>query len=161
RNVLVTCISRVTPSARTHMGARLIGSDRSWNRILAAWRLGGLVGQDLPPRRQERQGTNREGRPMRKWWNVLAGAHRRAAGVPRGLAAVTAGAAAQHLWLDEASRALAETATRYGLPHAAALVALAALVTPERSLARALLAIAGSAVALGMTLFSGSLYALA
>src|SRR5262249_49646769 len=78
-----------------------------------------------------------------------------------GLAAVAAGAAAQHLWVDEASRALAETAIRYGLPHTAALVALAALVTPGRSLARALLAVAGRAMALRMTLVSGSSYALA
>jgi len=78
-----------------------------------------------------------------------------------GLAAVTAGAAAQHLWVDGAARALSETAIRYGLPHAAALVALAALPTPARRLTRGLLALAGAVLALGVTLFAGALYALA
>jgi len=78
-----------------------------------------------------------------------------------GLAAVTAGAAAQHLWVDEAARALAETAIRYELPHAAALVALAALPASSRRLTRGLLALAGAALGLGVTLFAGSLYALA
>jgi uncharacterized membrane protein YgdD (TMEM256/DUF423 family) len=90
---------------------------------------------------------------MRKWWIVAAGLN--------GLAAVAAGAAAQHVWIDDADRALADTAVRYGLPHAAALLALGALPNPGRKLARGLLAIAGSALALGATLFSGSLYALA
>ncbi len=90
---------------------------------------------------------------MRRWWIVAAGLN--------GLAAVTAGAAAQHLWADDAARTLADTAVRYGLPHAAALAALAALPTPARKLARALLAVAGAALALGATLFAGSLYALA
>jgi uncharacterized membrane protein YgdD (TMEM256/DUF423 family) len=90
---------------------------------------------------------------MRKWWIVAAGLN--------GLAAVTAGAAAQHLWVDEPARALAETAIRYGLPHAAALLAVGALPVPARKLARALLALAGAALALGVTLFAGGLYALA
>ncbi len=90
---------------------------------------------------------------MRKLWIVAAGLN--------GLAAVTAGAAAQHLWADEPARALADTAIRYGLPHAAALLALGALPRPARRLARGLLAIAGTVLALGVTLFSGALYALA
>ena len=90
---------------------------------------------------------------MRKLWIVLAGLN--------GLAAVTAGAAAQHLWVDEAARALADVAIRYGLPHAAVLVALAALPSPARRLARGLLAVAGTSLALGVTLFAGALYALA
>ena len=90
---------------------------------------------------------------MRKLWIVAAGLN--------GLAAVTAGAAAQHLWADEPARELAETAIRYGLPHAAALVALGALPKPARRLARGLLGCAGVALALGITLFAGALYALA
>ena len=90
---------------------------------------------------------------MRKLWIVLAGFN--------GLAAVTAGAAAQHLWVDEAARGLAEIAVRYGLPHAAVLVALAALPSPDRKLARGLLAVTGTSLALGVTLFAGALYALA
>ena len=90
---------------------------------------------------------------MRKWWIVAAGLN--------GLAAVTAGAAAQHLWADEAARELAAIAVRYGLPHAAALLALGALPKPSRRLARALLGWAGAALALGVTLFAGALYALA
>lgn len=90
---------------------------------------------------------------MRKWWIVAAGLN--------GLAAVTAGAAAQHLWVDEPARALADTAIRYGLPHAAALLALGALPTPSRALARGLLSLAGAILALGVTLFAGGLYSLA
>jgi uncharacterized membrane protein YgdD (TMEM256/DUF423 family) len=71
------------------------------------------------------------------------------------------GAAAQHLWVDEAARALADTAIRYGLPHAAALLALGALPMSTRKLARALFAFAGTALAFGVTLFAGALYALA
>ena len=88
---------------------------------------------------------------MRKLWIVAAGIN--------GLAAVTAGAAAQHLWADDTARALADTAIRYGLPHAAALLALGALPVPARRLARGLLAIAGAVLALGATLFAGALYA--
>ncbi|MGH7126589.1 MAG: DUF423 domain-containing protein [Stellaceae bacterium] len=90
---------------------------------------------------------------MRKLWIVAAGLN--------GLAAVTAGAAAQHLWVDASARALADTAIRYGLPHAAALLALGALPTSPRKLARGLVAVAGAALALGVTLFAGALYALA
>lgn len=91
---------------------------------------------------------------MRRWWIVAAGLN--------GLAAVTAGAAAQHLWGENtASAELADTAVRYGLPHAAALLALGALPTPARKLARRLLAVAGGSLALGATLFASALYALA
>src|SRR5579883_1796696 len=89
---------------------------------------------------------------MRRWWIVAAGLN--------GLAAA-AGASVQHLGTDEAARALAETAVRYGLPHAAALLALGALPTPGRRLARGLLAAAGASLTLGTTLFAGTLYALA
>jgi uncharacterized membrane protein YgdD (TMEM256/DUF423 family) len=91
---------------------------------------------------------------MRRWLIVAAGLN--------GLAAVTAGAAAQHLWGDTAGSAqLAETAVRYGLPHAAALLVLGALPVPSRKLARGLLAGASASLALGVTLFAGALYALA
>ena len=88
---------------------------------------------------------------MRRLWIVAAGIN--------GLAAVTAGAAAQHLWVDDAARALADTAIRYGSPHAAALLALGALPVPVRRVACGLLAIAGTVLALGVTLFAGALYA--
>jgi uncharacterized membrane protein YgdD (TMEM256/DUF423 family) len=91
---------------------------------------------------------------MRRWLIVAAGLN--------GLTAVTAGAAAQHLWGDTAGSAhLAETAVRYGLPHAVALLVLGALPVPSRKLARGLLAGAGASLALGVTLFAGALYALA
>jgi uncharacterized membrane protein YgdD (TMEM256/DUF423 family) len=91
---------------------------------------------------------------MRRWLIVAAGLN--------GLAAVTAGAAAQHLWGDTAGSAqLAETAVRYGLPHAVVLLVLGALPVPSRKLARGLLAAAGASLALGVTLFAGTLYALA
>src|SRR5690242_8523548 len=91
---------------------------------------------------------------MRRWLIVAGGLN--------GLAAVTAGAAAQHLWGDTAGSAqLAETAVRYGLPHAVALLVLGALPVPSRKLAGGLLAAAGASLALGVTLFAGVLYALA
>lgn len=91
---------------------------------------------------------------MRRLWLVLAALN--------GLAAVAIGAAAQHLWAADPHRiAFAQTGVRYGLPHAAALLALAALPAPARSIARGLLGAAGSCFALGATLFSGSLYAAA
>jgi len=77
-----------------------------------------------------------------------------------GFAAVAVGALTQHLWAGDPHRALlAEIAVRYGLPHAAALVALVALPKPEKG--ALLLAAAGSSLALGVTLFAMSLYALA
>lgn len=91
---------------------------------------------------------------MRRWWIVAAGLN--------GLAAVGMGAAAQHLWGEAvASAQLAETAVRYGLPHAVALLVLGTLPVPARRLARGLLAAAGASLALGVTLFASALYALA
>lgn len=91
---------------------------------------------------------------MRRVWIVAAGLN--------GLAAVAVGAATQHLWAGDPHRVLlSETAVRYGLPHAAVLLALVALPIPQRRLARGLLALAGACLALGVTLFSGSLFALA
>ncbi|HEV3176548.1 MAG TPA: DUF423 domain-containing protein [Stellaceae bacterium] len=91
---------------------------------------------------------------MRRLWIVAAGLN--------GLAAVAVGAAVQHVWTDDTPRALlAETGVRYGLPHAAALLALGVLPIPTRKLARGLLAAAGSSLALGVTLFAGTLYILA
>ena len=91
---------------------------------------------------------------MRRVWIVAAGLN--------GLAAVAVGAAAQHLWAGDPHRVLlSETAVRYGLPHAAVLLALVAIPIPQRRLARGLLALAGACLALGVTLFSGSLFALA
>jgi uncharacterized membrane protein YgdD (TMEM256/DUF423 family) len=92
---------------------------------------------------------------MRQWWIVAAGLN--------GLAAVTLGAAAQHdIWEIDPQRArLVEMAVRYGLPHAAALLALGALPVPARKLARGLVAAAGGSLAFGMTLFAGALYGLA
>jgi len=79
-----------------------------------------------------------------------------------GLGASIAGAAAQHLWAgDPHALMLAETGVRYGLPHAAWLLALAALPIPSGRAARLLLRAAGTALAGGVTLFSFSLYALA
>jgi len=79
-----------------------------------------------------------------------------------GLAAVAVGAAAQHLWAGDPHRVfLSETAVRYGMPHAAVLLALAAIPVPSRRLARALLTLAGICLAVGATLFAGSLFALA
>jgi uncharacterized membrane protein YgdD (TMEM256/DUF423 family) len=89
---------------------------------------------------------------MRQLWMVAAGLN--------GLAAVAIGAAAQHLWAGDPHRTmLAEIAVRYGLPHAAVLVALVALPAPAT--ATSFLAAAGGSLALGVTLFSGSLYGLA
>ena len=89
---------------------------------------------------------------MRRLWLLAAGLN--------GLAAVALGALARHLWGDDPHRVLvAETAVRYGLPHAAALIALVALPKPERG--ALLFGAAGSSLALGVTLFAMSLYALA
>ena len=91
---------------------------------------------------------------MRRWLIVAAGLN--------GLAAVSVGAVVQHAWTPDAGHALlAETAVRYELPHAVALLALGALPTPAGNLARRLLAAAGGSLALGATLFAGALYALA
>jgi uncharacterized membrane protein YgdD (TMEM256/DUF423 family) len=84
-----------------------------------------------------------------------------AAGI-NGLGAITAGALAQHLWAGDLHRLmLAETGVRYGLPNAAALLALAVLAQLADKKPHRLLSAAGAALAFGTTLFSFSLYALA
>ena len=89
---------------------------------------------------------------MRQLWMIAAGLN--------GAAAVAVGAAAQHLWAGDPHRVmLVETAVRYGLPHAAVLLALVAL--PRPAAAASLFAVAGGSLALGVTLFSASLYGLA
>lgn len=91
---------------------------------------------------------------MRQFLLVAAGLN--------GLAAVALGAAAQHLWAtDPAAQALVETGVRYGLPHAAVLVALAAIPKLDASTAGRLHGAAALSLGVGTTLFSGSLYALA
>jgi len=91
---------------------------------------------------------------MRRVLLILAGLN--------GLAAVVLGAAAQHLWAaDSGARALVETGVRYGLPHAAVSVALAAFPAQGSVLGRRLHAGAGLSLAVGTTLFCGGLYALA
>ena len=79
-----------------------------------------------------------------------------------GLAATAIGAVAQHLWAgDLAAQSLVETGVRYALPHAAALVALAAFPAPSADWARRLHRAAAMSLAVGTTLFSASVYGLA
>lgn len=76
-----------------------------------------------------------------------------------GAIAVAADAAATHLLAGDAYRlGLAATASRYGLIHAAALIALALLVERRGGL---WLAVAGWCFVGGEVLFCGSLYVLA
>ncbi len=70
-----------------------------------------------------------------------------------GLVAVAAGAFAAHGIADPVAARLVETASRYQMWHALALLALAALPIRARA--------AQAAFVLGVALFSGSLYALA
>ena len=91
---------------------------------------------------------------MRWPWILVSGLN--------GVAAVVVGALSQHLWAGDPHRLmLAETGVRYGLPHAAALLAMTALPMPPGRAARQLLSAAGLVLAPGVTLFSFSLYALA
>ncbi|HEX3499527.1 MAG TPA: DUF423 domain-containing protein [Stellaceae bacterium] len=77
-----------------------------------------------------------------------------------GILAVAAGAAASHLFANDAQRlALMETGAHYAMYHALALLALAALAEHSKEDA-ALLAAAWLFIA-GTVLFSGSLYLLA
>lgn len=76
-----------------------------------------------------------------------------------GLVSVTAGAAGAHLAAFGGAVELLRTAALYGLPHAAALVGLSALVRERESPGLAL-TIAGWAFAFGALLFSVSLIAL-
>jgi uncharacterized membrane protein YgdD (TMEM256/DUF423 family) len=79
-----------------------------------------------------------------------------------GLAATAIGAVAQHLWAgDPGARMLVETGVRYALPHAAVLVALAAFPVPSTDKARRLHGAAAISLAVGTTLFSGGVFALA
>ena len=84
-----------------------------------------------------------------------------AAGALLGLLAVVAGAAGTHALrdaLDADALRVFETAARFQMYHALALLAVGLLAIRRRSLA---LNVAGALFALGTLLFSGSLYALA
>jgi uncharacterized membrane protein YgdD (TMEM256/DUF423 family) len=77
-----------------------------------------------------------------------------------GAASVTAGALAAHLADDPKAAELLRTGALYGMVHAAALVAFIALAQgrePRRSTA----VVAGWSFAVGIVLFSGSLFVLA
>jgi uncharacterized membrane protein YgdD (TMEM256/DUF423 family) len=80
-----------------------------------------------------------------------------------GLAAVIADASARHLLAGDPARLdLASTAARYGLVHAAALLALAALLRhAERGAPRAWLLGAAWCFVAALVLFCGTLYWLA
>jgi uncharacterized membrane protein YgdD (TMEM256/DUF423 family) len=77
-----------------------------------------------------------------------------------GLASVVAGALAAHLTGDARAAELLRTGALYGMVHAAALIAVIALAQgrePRRGAAW----VAGWSFALGIVLFSGSLFVLA
>jgi uncharacterized membrane protein YgdD (TMEM256/DUF423 family) len=77
-----------------------------------------------------------------------------------GLASVVAGALAAHLASDARTAELLRTGALFGMVHAAALIAVIALAQgrePRRGAAW----VAGWSFALGIVLFSGSLFALA
>ena len=79
-----------------------------------------------------------------------------------GLVAVAAGAAASHLFADDARRlALMDTGARYAMYHALALLTLAALAGAGKRATDRFLAIAAWLFIAGTVLFSGSLYLLA
>jgi uncharacterized membrane protein YgdD (TMEM256/DUF423 family) len=92
---------------------------------------------------------------MERVWILLAGLS--------GAAGVAAEAAARHVLAGDPHRlGLADTGGRYGLVHAVALLALAALVTRAApGPGRLVLALAGWCFAAGLVLFPGSLYLLA
>ena len=77
-----------------------------------------------------------------------------------GLASVVAGALAAHLGADAKAAELLRTGALYGMVHAAALIAVIALAQ-GREPRRGAAAVAGWSFALGIVLFSGSLFALA
>jgi uncharacterized membrane protein YgdD (TMEM256/DUF423 family) len=77
-----------------------------------------------------------------------------------GMASVIAGALAAHLADDPKTADLLRTGALYGMIHATALIAVIALAQ-GREPRRGAAAIAGSSFALGIVLFSGSLFALA
>ena len=75
-----------------------------------------------------------------------------------GLASVVAGALAAHLAADVRAAELLRTGALYGMVHAAALIAVIALAQ-GREPRRGAAAVAGWSFALGIVLFSGSLFA--
>jgi uncharacterized membrane protein YgdD (TMEM256/DUF423 family) len=77
-----------------------------------------------------------------------------------GLISVAGGAAAAHLGGDPKSAELLRTGALYGMVHAAALIAVIALAQ-GREPRRGAAAIAGWSFAVGLVLFTGSLFALA
>lgn len=77
-----------------------------------------------------------------------------------GLASVAAGALAAHGAFDPQSATLLRTGAIYGMVHAAALLALTAAAERRERLGAALI-LAGSAFAVGIVLFSFSLFAVA
>jgi uncharacterized membrane protein YgdD (TMEM256/DUF423 family) len=77
-----------------------------------------------------------------------------------GLASVIAGALAAHLADDARAAELLRTGALYGMVHAAVLVTVIALAQ-GREPRRGAAAVAGWSFALGIVLFSGSLFALA
>jgi len=85
-------------------------------------------------------------------WLVIAGLG--------GLASVAAGALAAHVADDPRGAELLRTGALYGMVHAAALIAVIGLAQ-GREPRRGAAAFAGWAFALGLVLFSGSLFALA
>jgi len=89
---------------------------------------------------------------MIRWWLAIAGLG--------GVASVIAGALAAHLAEEPKTTALLHTGALYGMVHAAALIAVIALAQgrePRRGAAFT----AGWGFAVGIVLFSGSLFALA
>ena len=89
---------------------------------------------------------------MIRVWLALAGLG--------GVASVVAGAVAAHLADDAKAAELLRTGALYGMVHATALIAVIALAQ-GREPRRGAAAIAGWSFAVGIVLFSGSLFALA
>ena len=89
---------------------------------------------------------------MTRVWLAIAGL--------AGLASVMAGALAAHLGADPRAAELLRTGALYGMVHAAALVAVLALAQ-GREPRRGPAAVAGWSFAIGIVLFSGSLFGLA
>jgi uncharacterized membrane protein YgdD (TMEM256/DUF423 family) len=77
-----------------------------------------------------------------------------------GFLSVLAGAVGAHLGIREGATGLLRTAAAFGLPHAAALVGIAAL-SQGRAASSLALNVAGSAFALGGFFFCLSLFAMA
>ena len=89
---------------------------------------------------------------MIRWWLAIAGLG--------GLASVAAGALAAHLAGEPKAAELLRTGATYGMVHAAVLIAVVALAQ-GREPRRGAAAVAGWGFAIGIVLFSGSLFALA